>query len=80
MKLGLSPCSSSPLGCEYNTYKRALELGNMFDEKGGEGAITSLIHEKEQFAIIFFNNFKIFIDQINTAFLLKTMFQKFTLD
>ena len=66
MKLGLSPCPSSPLGCEYNTYKRALELGNMFDEKGEEGAITSLIHEKEQFAI--------------TAFLLKTMFQKFTLD
>ena len=59
MKLGLKPCLSSLLGCEHNTYKRALELGNVFNEKGGEGAINSLIHEEEQFAIIFFNNIKI---------------------
>lgn len=59
MKLGLSPCPSSPLGCEHITYKRALELGKVFDKNGGEGAINSLIHEEEQFEIIFFNNTKI---------------------
>lgn len=57
MNVGLSPCPSSPLVCEHKTYKRALELGYVF-EKGGEGAINSLMHEEEQFTVYILNNIK----------------------
>ena len=57
MNVGLSPRPSSPLGCEHKTYKRALELRYVF-EKGGEGAINSLMHEEEQFTVYILNNIK----------------------